>query len=153
MLTCYSYILWGPHWQNVDKKNISAWIPLITHRLQVTNNLDRRINYWNDLTWNHSITHILGNKTIIVYFLVCLVRKHGLNCHRMKPALFTVLCEIKEKTGEPFIVYIVYFSFHSSHSGDSYMLKLLQCIVKQTVHWPMVDFPLFHLFILSVKNS
>lgn len=26
-------------------------------------------------------------------------RKHALNCHRMKPALFTVLCEIKEKTG------------------------------------------------------
>ncbi|XP_062829717.1 pre-B-cell leukemia transcription factor 2 isoform X2 [Anolis carolinensis] len=26
-------------------------------------------------------------------------KKHALNCHRMKPALFTVLCEIKEKTG------------------------------------------------------
>ncbi|CAB1321892.1 unnamed protein product, partial [Coregonus sp. 'balchen'] len=25
-------------------------------------------------------------------------KKHGLNCHRMKPALFSVLCEIKEKT-------------------------------------------------------
>jgi len=25
-------------------------------------------------------------------------RKHTLNCHRMKPALFAVLCEIKEKT-------------------------------------------------------
>jgi len=24
-------------------------------------------------------------------------RKHTLNCHRMKPALFQVLCEIKEK--------------------------------------------------------
>uniref|UniRef100_A0A8B9VU18 Pre-B-cell leukemia transcription factor 3 n=1 Tax=Anas zonorhyncha TaxID=75864 RepID=A0A8B9VU18_9AVES len=26
-------------------------------------------------------------------------KKHALNCHRMKPALFSVLCEIKEKTG------------------------------------------------------
>ncbi|ELT89860.1 hypothetical protein CAPTEDRAFT_223738 [Capitella teleta] len=26
------------------------------------------------------------------------LRKHTLNCHRMKPALFQVLCEIKEKT-------------------------------------------------------
>uniref|UniRef100_A0A672KAX2 Pre-B-cell leukemia transcription factor 3-like n=1 Tax=Sinocyclocheilus grahami TaxID=75366 RepID=A0A672KAX2_SINGR len=26
-------------------------------------------------------------------------KKHGLNCHRIKPALFSVLCEIKEKTG------------------------------------------------------
>lgn len=25
-------------------------------------------------------------------------RKHTLNCHRMKPALFSVLCEIKERT-------------------------------------------------------
>ncbi|XP_013789434.1 pre-B-cell leukemia transcription factor 3-like, partial [Limulus polyphemus] len=25
-------------------------------------------------------------------------RKHTLNCHRMKPSLFSVLCEIKEKT-------------------------------------------------------
>lgn len=28
-----------------------------------------------------------------------LFRKHALNCHRMKPALFSVLCDIKEKTG------------------------------------------------------
>ena len=27
-------------------------------------------------------------------------RKHTLNCHRMKPALFSVLCEMKEKTGK-----------------------------------------------------
>ncbi|CDQ58142.1 unnamed protein product [Oncorhynchus mykiss] len=27
-------------------------------------------------------------------------RKHALNCHRMKPALFNVLCDIKEKTGK-----------------------------------------------------
>ncbi|XP_047425007.1 pre-B-cell leukemia transcription factor 3-like isoform X2 [Mugil cephalus] len=26
-------------------------------------------------------------------------KKHGLNCHRMKPALFSVLCEIKERIG------------------------------------------------------
>ncbi|XP_030618169.1 pre-B-cell leukemia transcription factor 4 [Delphinapterus leucas] len=28
-------------------------------------------------------------------------RKHALNCHQMKPALFSVLCEIKEKAGRP----------------------------------------------------
>uniref|UniRef100_A0A663FIA1 PBX homeobox 3 n=1 Tax=Aquila chrysaetos chrysaetos TaxID=223781 RepID=A0A663FIA1_AQUCH len=28
-------------------------------------------------------------------------KKHALNCHRMKPALFSVLCEIKEKTVAP----------------------------------------------------
>lgn len=32
-------------------------------------------------------------------------RKHTLNCHRMKPALFSVLCEIKEKTGSSEQIY------------------------------------------------
>ena len=32
--------------------------------------------------------------------LLFILRKHALNCHRMKPALFSVLCEIKEKTGK-----------------------------------------------------
>nr|XP_045622353.1 homeobox protein extradenticle-like [Procambarus clarkii] len=32
-------------------------------------------------------------------------RKHTLNCHRMKPALFSVLCEIKEKTGKNNLLY------------------------------------------------
>lgn len=29
-------------------------------------------------------------------------RKHALNCHRLKPALFSVLCEVKEKTALSF---------------------------------------------------
>lgn len=33
-------------------------------------------------------------------------RKHALNCHRMKPALFNVLCEIKEKTGTSMLILI-----------------------------------------------
>lgn len=33
-------------------------------------------------------------------FCYLFFRKHALNCHRMKPALFSVLCEIKEKTGK-----------------------------------------------------
>lgn len=36
-------------------------------------------------------------------------RKHTLNCHRMKPALFSVLCEIKEKTGKPHFNVILKF--------------------------------------------
>uniref|UniRef100_A0A9J8AIS1 Pre-B-cell leukemia homeobox 1a n=1 Tax=Cyprinus carpio carpio TaxID=630221 RepID=A0A9J8AIS1_CYPCA len=36
-------------------------------------------------------------------------RKHALNCHRMKPALFNVLCEIKEKTGGFSSFYIVLY--------------------------------------------
>ena len=30
---------------------------------------------------------------------MCFCRKQTLNIHRMRPALFSVLCEIKEKTG------------------------------------------------------
>uniref|UniRef100_A0A667IBC4 PBX homeobox 1 n=1 Tax=Lynx canadensis TaxID=61383 RepID=A0A667IBC4_LYNCA len=45
-------------------------------------------------------------------------RKHALNCHRMKPALFNVLCEIKEKTG---------FQCESSElSGEDCLPHLLQ---------------------------
>ena len=34
------------------------------------------------------------------FYFNCLsqARKHTLNCHRMKSALFSVLCEIKERT-------------------------------------------------------
>lgn len=39
----------------------------------------------------------------VVTILFC-YRKHTLNCHRMKPALFSVLCEIKEKTGKSAIL-------------------------------------------------
>lgn len=43
-----------------------------------------------------------------------LSRKHALNCHRMKPALFNVLCEIKEKTGrKAMLLVLYYFSFCS----------------------------------------
>lgn len=34
-------------------------------------------------------------------------RKHQLNCHRMKPALFQVLCEVKEKTGKIILLVVV----------------------------------------------
>ena len=36
----------------------------------------------------------------ILYFSTEFSRKHTLNCHRMKNALFSVLMEIKEKTGK-----------------------------------------------------
>jgi len=41
-----------------------------------------------------------------IVFICLLYRKHTLNCHRMKPALFQILCEIKEKTG--LLCYICY---------------------------------------------
>uniref|UniRef100_A0A8B9WB83 PBX homeobox 1 n=1 Tax=Bos mutus grunniens TaxID=30521 RepID=A0A8B9WB83_BOSMU len=40
-------------------------------------------------------------------------RKHALNCHRMKPALFNVLCEIKEKTENPSCIVLHIFIFYS----------------------------------------
>lgn len=36
---------------------------------------------------------------LLLFYFLFSYRKHALNCHRMKPALFNVLCEIKEKTG------------------------------------------------------
>ena len=46
-----------------------------------------------------NISHV----SVTLKYISCLFfifRKHALNCHRMKPALFSVLCEIKEKTGK-----------------------------------------------------
>lgn len=41
-----------------------------------------------------------------IYIYIFFFRKHTLNCHRMKPSLFSVLCEIKEKTGKYFKFYV-----------------------------------------------
>lgn len=48
-------------------------------------------------------------------------RKHALNCHRMKPALFNVLCEIKEKTGRS-----VCLLQHHDASSSSWFFNVLQ---------------------------
>lgn len=47
---------------------------------------------------NLEVEYICVHVSFLMNPLVC-CRKHALNCHRMKPALFNVLCEIKEKTG------------------------------------------------------
>uniref|UniRef100_A0A6I8PGR3 PBX homeobox 3 n=1 Tax=Ornithorhynchus anatinus TaxID=9258 RepID=A0A6I8PGR3_ORNAN len=46
-------------------------------------------------------------------------KKHALNCHRMKPALFSVLCEIKEKTGHTASLLLI----------DDEMTTLLLCFL------------------------
>lgn len=48
-----------------------------------------------------SLFEMKSNQSLSNTFLLS-YRKHALNCHRMKPALFSVLCEIKEKTGKSF---------------------------------------------------
>uniref|UniRef100_A0AAQ4PCX6 Pre-B-cell leukemia transcription factor 1 n=1 Tax=Gasterosteus aculeatus aculeatus TaxID=481459 RepID=A0AAQ4PCX6_GASAC len=44
-------------------------------------------------------------------------RKHALNCHRMKPALFNVLCEIKEKTERALDVHLAESAFSGGVSA------------------------------------
>jgi hypothetical protein len=53
-------------------------------------------------------------------------RKHTLNCHRMKPALFAVLCEMKEKTGASSLP--PHFIIHSSPYSSSSSLRLAKAI-------------------------
>lgn len=52
---------------------------------------------------NHDISEILQQIMTITDQNLdqAQARKYTLNCHRMKPALFKVLCEMKEKTGKP----------------------------------------------------
>ena len=51
---------------------------------------------------NHDISEILQQIMTITDQNLdqAQARKYTLNCHRMKPALFKVLCEMKEKTGK-----------------------------------------------------
>lgn len=50
--------------------------------------------------------------------MLAINRKHTLNCHRMKPALFNVLCEIKEKTGKDFLTFSSRQMSHYKHKSN-----------------------------------
>lgn len=58
---------------------------------------------------NHDISEILQQIMTITDQNLdqAQARKYTLNCHRMKPALFKVLCEMKEKTGRFLIKQII----------------------------------------------
>ncbi|XP_020505061.1 pre-B-cell leukemia transcription factor 3-like [Labrus bergylta] len=60
-------------------------------------------------------------------------KKHGLNCHRMKPALFTVLCEIKEKTG------LSIRGVHEEEPPDAQLIRLDNMLLAEGVSGPDKD--------------
>ena len=62
-----------------------------------------------------SAQFILHNLDFLFFFF----RKHTLNCHRMKPALFSVLCEIKEKTGKFHYLLLLLFDLVSCEETDN----------------------------------
>lgn len=106
-------------------------------------------------TWEGSVCIVnLPAHSLLFLFFSC--RKHALNCHRMKPALFSVLCEIKEKTGEFLLHYFFVFScLHKfwymvcffSLPPYSGILKnpFISC---KTVHVPNI--PLFYICIVLI---
>jgi len=57
-------------------------------------------------------------------------RKHTLNCHRMRPALFQVLCEIKEKTG------LSFRGIQEDDSADPQLMRLDNMLVAEGVAGP-----------------
>jgi hypothetical protein len=57
-------------------------------------------------------------------------RKHTLNCHRMKPALFQILCEIKEKT------VLSIRSAQDDDPPDSQLLRLDNMLIAEGVAGP-----------------
>ncbi|XP_047388108.1 pre-B-cell leukemia transcription factor 4 isoform X4 [Sciurus carolinensis] len=57
-------------------------------------------------------------------------RKHALNCHRMKPALFSVLCEIKEKT----VVSIR--GIQEDHPPDAQLMRLDNMLLAEGMSRP-----------------
>lgn len=83
---------------------------------------------------------------LLFYFLFS-YRKHALNCHRMKPALFNVLCEIKEKTGRNETPAFGCFFFGSSNPCTSSPPALLGSSRCRTRVWPR------RTFLLSPEGS
>jgi len=57
-------------------------------------------------------------------------RKHTLNCHRMRPALFQVLCEIKEKTG------LSIRGLQEDETSDPQLLRLDNMLIAEGVTGP-----------------
>merc|ERR1712168_735123 len=57
-------------------------------------------------------------------------RKHTLNCHRMKPALFSVLCEIKEKT------VLSLRNVHDEDPPDPQLMRLDNMLIAEGVSGP-----------------
>ena len=57
-------------------------------------------------------------------------RKHTLNCHRMKPALFSVLCEIKEKT------VLSLRNFQDDDPPDPQLMRLDNMLIAEGVAGP-----------------
>lgn len=79
-----------------------------------------------------SLFEMKSNQSLSNTFLLS-SRKHALNCHRMKPALFSVLCEIKEKTGKSF-----------AYSANAELL----CRFVSSSHAPTFRVDLFHYSVL-----
>lgn len=63
-------------------------------------------------------------------------RKHQLNCHRMKPALFQVLCEIKEKT------VLSHRNTQEEEPNDPQLMRLDNMLVAEGVSGPEKGAPL-----------
>ncbi|XP_076316159.1 homeobox protein extradenticle-like [Tachypleus tridentatus] len=57
-------------------------------------------------------------------------RKHTLNCHRMKPALFGVLCEIKEKT------VLSLRNTHDDEPPDPQLMRLDNMLIAEGITGP-----------------
>lgn len=109
-LFLYFSLLW--HWQ--QRKNI---IVQVIYFLTVHMTINTYYCTWEIVTFEnksrdksheHTLKIALYLQIIIIMIKIQTLftgvlfcsRKHALNCHRMKPALFNVLCEIKEKTGK-----------------------------------------------------
>lgn len=89
----------------MDKLLKKTWVYPLPHTLNLpTNNLSLHENTM------HKNTILICNALSHSPF-----RKHALNCHRMKPALFNVLCEIKEKTGEFCVLVSFCWTFTFAH--------------------------------------
>jgi len=98
---CIDARIFGKETEKLKLKSLHILIPL---SLNKNKNPQRLFGGWQKsmytvLLWVIFITSIWHFTADSLQLLLFCCRKHTLNCHRMRPALFQVLCEIKEKTG------------------------------------------------------
>merc|ERR1719383_1700288 len=91
---------------------------------------DEGLNSPDGMRGHASINTILDQIMTITDQSLDEARKHTLNCHRMKPALFSVLCEIKEKT------VLSLRNVHEEEPPDPQLMRLDNMLIAEGVSGP-----------------
>ncbi|CAH8455504.1 unnamed protein product [Schistosoma intercalatum] len=87
-------------------------------------------------SYNVATASLIGSLTLSYYEKIPHVQKQSLNSHRLKPALYSVFCEIKEKTALSLRNSAVSAVEDEANSPDPQLLRLDKMLVAEGVTGP-----------------